>query len=217
MISNMKPLIAAKIAPLLILLALLAPPAGAVEYSAVQTEKSSLGFVFKQMGVAVNGRFPKFSAQLAFDPARPEAGQVSISIDLAGVDAGSSDANDEIVGKDWFNVRKFPVATFTSSGMKSLGGGKYEAAGSLTIKGKSQPVIAPFTFKSDGNSGIFEGSFTVKRIDFAVGEGAWTDVSMVANDVQVNFRVQAAASAAAVSPPARPAAPAKAAAPIKSK
>ena len=80
--------------------------------------------------------------------------------------------------------------------MKSLGGGKYEVAGPLTIKGKSQPVTAMFAFKAEGNSGIFDGGFTVKRIDFSVGEGAWTDVSMVANDVQVNFHVVAAASVA---------------------
>ncbi len=173
--------------------------ARATEYSTVQADKSSLTFIGKQMGVAVNGRFPKFTAQVAFDPARPESGKVSISIDLASIDAGSKDANDEVAGKEWFNTRMFPTATFVSSSMKSLGGGKYEVAGPLTIKGKSQPVAATFAFKAEGNNGIFDGGFTVKRIDFSVGEGPWTDVSMVANDVLVNFHVVAAASVAPAS------------------
>jgi polyisoprenoid-binding protein YceI len=187
---------------------LFATSAVAIERAAVQADKSSISFVGKQMGVPVNGRFPKFTAQLAFDPASPEAGQVNISIDLASIDAGSKDANDEVVGKDWFNVRMFPMATFNASGMKSLGGGKYEVSGPLTIKGRSQPISAVFTFKSEGNNGIFEGSFAVKRIDFAVGEGPWTDVSMVANDVQIHFRLQAALSASA---------PASAKAPVPTK
>ncbi len=189
-------------------LALATSTAGAVEYSAVQADKSSISFVSKQMGVAVNGRFPKFTAQMAFDPAKPEATKVNISVDLAAIDAGSKDANDEVVGKQWFNVRMFPTATFTSSSVKALAAGKYEIAGSLSIKGKALPVTAPFTFKADGNNGIFEGSFSLKRNDFAIGEGSWSDVSMVANEVQVSFRVVAAAAAPATAP-AAPATPTK--------
>ena len=190
-------------------------PVHAVEYAAVQADKSALTFVSKQMGVPVNGRFPKFTAQIAFDPAKPEAGKVNLSIYLAAIDAGSKDANDEVVGKEWFNVRMFPTATFTSTGIKSSGGGKYEVAGTLDIKGRSKPVAATFTLKPEGSNGIFEGGFTLKRIDYAIGEGSWTDVSMVANDVQVNFRIVAAASATAAAPISP--APAKAPAPAKSK
>lgn len=189
-----------KVSPAIVLcLAALAAPGfvSAVEYGAVLPEKSAIGFVSKQMGVAVNGKFPKFTAQVAFDPAKPDAAKVSISIDTAAIDAGSKDANDEVVGKQWFNVRMFPTATFTSTGVKPAGPGKYEIAGTLSIKGKSQQVVAPFTFKAEGSNGVFEGAFVVKRIDFAIGEGPWTDVSMVANDVQVNFRIVAAAASPA--------------------
>ena len=181
---------------LITFIGLSATTVAAVEYSVVQTDKSAVNFVFSQMGVAVNGRFQKFTAQIAFDPARPEAGKVNFSIDLASIDAGSKDADDEVAGKQWFNVRMFPLATFTSSGMRSLGGSKYEAAGPLTIKGKSQRIAVPFSFRREGNGGIFEGSFTVKRIDFAIGEGPWSDVSTIANDVQVSFRVVVAPPAA---------------------
>ncbi len=179
-----------------ILLATASTTARAIEYSAVQAEKSSITFVSRQMGVAVNGRFPKFNAQVSIDPTKPEIGKVNISIDLASIDAGSKDANDEVTGKQWFNVPMFPMATFTSTGMKSLGAGKYEVAGLLTIKGKSQSIAAPFTYKAEGSNGVFEGGMTLKRIDFAIGDGPWTDVSMVANDVQVNFRIMATASPA---------------------
>ena len=72
-------------------------PVHAVEYVAVQADKSALTFVSKQMGVPVNGRFPKFTAQIAFDPAKPEAGKVSLSIDLAAIDAKTGAGNDAFV------------------------------------------------------------------------------------------------------------------------
>ncbi|HEX9392089.1 MAG TPA: YceI family protein [Usitatibacteraceae bacterium] len=179
----------------LLLLATASSAVYAVEYSAVQADKSAIQFQSKQMGVTVQGRFPKFTAQLDFDPAKPEAAKVNIAIDVASIDAGSKDANDEVVGKQWFNARAFPTATFASTAVKALGGGRYEVSGPLTIKGKALAVVAPLTFKADGSNGVFAGTFTIKRLDYAIGEGPWADISTVANEVQINFNVVASPAA----------------------
>ena len=184
--------------------------AQAIEYNNVLADKSTLAFTSRQMGVPVQGSFPKFTTKVTFDPAKPEAATVLLNIDLATIDAGSTDANEEVVGKQWFNVKMFPAATFTSSAVKAIGGGRYEVTGPLMIKGKSVPVTAAFTFKTEGVNGVFDGGFTIKRIDFSIGEGAWADVSTVANEIQVKFRVVATASAAAPTTPTMPATPAKA-------
>ncbi|MBA3995584.1 MAG: polyisoprenoid-binding protein [Candidatus Accumulibacter sp.] len=167
--------------------------AAAVEFGQVQAEKSTLTFVSKQMGVAVDGKFRKFATTLSFDPAKPTQGSARLDLDMASIDAGSKDANDEVVGKAWFNVKEHPQASFVSTSVKALGGDRYEAAGKLTIKGKTQDVKAPFTFRQDGGNGIFDGYFTLKRLDFAIGDGAWSDTSAVANEVQIKFHVVAAA------------------------
>lgn len=176
--------------PLLALTA--AAPAAAVEFSQFQADKSRLTFTSRQMGVPVDGRFRKFAATLAFDPAKPEAGSARLDLDLASIDAGSRDANEEVVGKPWFNLKAFPTATFVASGVRPLGGDRYELAGKLTIKGRTQDLKAPFTFRQEAGNGVFDGSFTVKRLDFAVGEGEWADVSAVANEVLIKFRIVAA-------------------------
>ena len=62
--------------------------AQAVEYKTIQAEKSKVTFQYKQMGVAMDGHFKKFNAQLSFDPAKPAAAQAQIEIDLARVDVG---------------------------------------------------------------------------------------------------------------------------------
>ncbi len=173
-------------------LLLLAPAAHAAELQRVDPAASRIAFTYKQMGVAMDGRFGKFDIDLAFDPAKPESGRTAIAIELASIDAGSAEANDEVVGKAWFDAKAHPKAVFKSTGVKALGGNRFEAQGTLTIKGRSQPVSAPFTFTPQGEAGIFDGSFVIRRADFAIGEGDWADFGIVANEITVKFHVLAA-------------------------
>lgn len=165
--------------------------AQAVEYTQVQTDKSTIHFTYKQMGVAVDGQFRKFTSQLNFDPAKPSAAKATFEVELASVDTGAPEGDQEVAGKPWFNTRAFPTARFVSGTVKPLGGNKVEVAGQLTIKGKTQDVVVPATFTPQGNSGVFDGSFTIRRADFSIGEGSWAKFDIVANDVLIKFRITA--------------------------
>jgi len=74
--------------------------------------------------------------------------------------------------------------------MRDLGGDKYEVLGTLTIKGISRDATVPIVLKKDasGNS-VAEGNFTIKRLDYKIGEGEWADPDTVANDVVVRIRM----------------------------
>lgn len=173
-------------------LALALPALAAGTYSRVLPEKSSLAFVSQQMGVSVDGTFRKFAATLDFDPAKPEAGKATLDIELASIDAGGPEANDEVKGKNWFDVKQFPTARFVSTSVKPLGNNKYEVRGQMSIKGKTREVAAPFTLKPEGAGAVLEGSFPLKRLDYGVGTGAWGDTSVVADEVQIRFRLAVA-------------------------
>jgi len=170
---------------------LLTVNAGAVEYKVIQPEKSKVTFQYKQMGVGMDGHFKKFAAQLNFDPAKPATAQAQIEIDLASIDAGSSEADDEVVGKTWFNAKTFPKATFVSRQIKSTGANQFEVTGALAIKGKSQEIKFPLKYAAQGNAGVFSGGFVIRRADFLIGEGMWAKFDVVANDIQVNFQLTA--------------------------
>lgn len=161
--------------------------------STVDQDKSTITFVSRQMNVPVEGKFGKFSVQLAFDAAKPNEGRVQVELDLSSIDTGNEEANDEVKGKGWFDVKNHPTARFVSSAVKSVGSGRYELAGKLTIKGRTRDVVAPFTFKPAGQGAVFEGAFVLKRLDYAIGEGVWSDTDTVANEVQVKFRIAAMA------------------------
>jgi polyisoprenoid-binding protein YceI len=169
----------------------------AAEYNQMQADKSTLTFAYKQMGVPLEGKFRKFAARLAFDPAKINTAQAMLEADLASIDTGSSEGNDEVVGKLWFNTKAYPAAQFVSSGVKFLGGNRYEVLGKLTIKGRSLDVSAPFTFRQEGVVGVFDGAFTLKRLDYAIGEGLWADVGTVANEVRIVFHIVTNAAPAA--------------------
>lgn len=176
-------------------------PAQAQHVTSIDLAKSEIRFVSKQMNVPVEGRFPKFTARVDFDPAKLASSSAQVDVDLGSIDVGSSEADAEVRGKAWFNVPLFPTATFRSTGFKSLGGSRYEVAGKLTIKGRTMDVVAPFTVAPAGDKTVFEGSFLVFRLQFSLGEGVWKDTDTVANEVRVNFKLLGSAAG----PPARPA------------
>lgn len=177
-------------------LVLLPLTVAAKEFSIVQPDKSSIVFVSKQMGAPSEGKFNKFVAQIAFDPARPELGRAQIDVDLASIDAGSSDANEEVKGKAWFNTREFPNAKFVASSLKALGGGRYEAAGKMTIKGRARDVVAPFGARVDDDTVVLDGSIPILRLQYGIGDGIWSDTATVADEVQVRFRLTLSAAPA---------------------
>lgn len=156
-------------------------------------DKSRISCVSRQENVPVEAQFRKFTAQIVFDPARPEAGKAQIEIDLNSFDIGFAEYNEDAKGKNWFDVRNFPRATFVSASMRALGGGRFDVRGPLTIKGRTHEAVAPFTYKEEAGTGVFDGAFTIKRLQYNIGEGVWKDTDTVANDVQIKFRIVVAA------------------------
>jgi polyisoprenoid-binding protein YceI len=161
-------------------------PAQAAE---VDYARSQITFVSKQMNVPVQGSFKKFTARIDFDPKKLAAAKAQIEVDLASIDTGSPDADAEVSKKGWFNTSAFPTAKFVSSAVSQSGPDKYEVRGKLSIKGIGQDVVAPFTLKRAGDAVTYEGRFNLKRLQFKIGEGVWSDTDTVADDVQVNFRI----------------------------
>ena len=163
--------------------------ASAGNFTKVDNSKSSINFTSKQMGVAVDGNFKKFEANVSLDPEKIESAKGWISIELASINTGSKEGNDEVQGKNWFSVKSFPNARFDLKNIKSAGNGHLTITGDLTIKGKTKPITTEATLKVNGNSAILEGKFIFKRLDFSIGEGQWGDVDVVANDVNIHYKL----------------------------
>jgi polyisoprenoid-binding protein YceI len=164
----------------------------------VPQDKLDIRFISKQMNVPVEGKFRKLKANVAFDPAKLDASKAQFEIDLASIDLGLPEAEEEVKRPAWFDTAKYPTATFVSNSVKSLGDGKYEVGGKLTIKGIARDVSAPFAVtQKPGGVNEATGALTIKRLDYKIGEGTWSDTDTVANEVEIKFKVALPGASAA--------------------
>lgn len=160
----------------------------ALAQQALVPAQSELQFTARQMGVPLEGHFRKFDAQVQFDPAKLADSKIRFTVDTGSATLGSRETDAELPKPTWFNVPKFPQATFESTALKALGGGKFEVAGKLSIKGTVRDVVVPVTLAQNGATTTATGTLPLKRLAFRIGENEWADTSIVADDVQVRFK-----------------------------
>ena len=167
-------------------------PAMASEYSGFNADASRVSFVSTQMNVPVEGRFERFSGNIRFDPDAPTSGSARLEVELASIDTGLEEADEEVASAEWFDIARHPNAVFESSAVEPIGNQTYRINGTLTIKGKTHEIATEARFEP-GAVGAFSGSFKLKRSDYAIGEGMWSDTSVVADEVEIRFRIAAPA------------------------
>ena len=172
--------------PALLALSVPAIPAVAADY--VQAPGSSLAFASRYDGEVFTGRFSEFATKLNFDPARPEAGKLDVTIGLASAATGNADRDSTLKTADFFDVAKFAQARYSASGFRRLADGRYVADGTLELRGVRKPVTLTFAW-TGGTQPVLEGKAVVKRLDFGVGGGDWADTSAIPDEVNISTRV----------------------------
>lgn len=135
-------------------------------------------FEIAHFGTSTNrGRFDKKEGTVQFDRAG-KTGQVNIVIDTGSINTGTAAFNKHLQGEDFFNVTKFPTATFASKQFSFSGDKVTEIAGTLTLLGKTQPVTLKATnfncydspmLKREVCGGDFET--TIDRTQFGMNYG----------------------------------------------
>jgi polyisoprenoid-binding protein YceI len=166
------------------------PAAGAAAWT-IDKANSKIRFRSAFSGTAFEGGFGKWDAQINFDPKNLPASKAVISIDLASVGTGDADRDETLPTADWFNVAKFPKAVFTTTAITDAGGGKYKAAGTLSIRGVTKPIVLPFTLTIAGDTAKMAGQVVLNRSQFGIGQGQFTAADTVPFEVTVPVSVTA--------------------------
>src|SRR5476649_1620240 len=104
-------------------------------------EEGQIEFVVKEMGVPVPGKFKRFEAAVDIDPAKPEKSSANVRIDIGSLTTGNDEADAVAVGPDWLDKGRAPYAVFKSVSMRDLGGGRYEAKGTLSIRNRERDFV----------------------------------------------------------------------------
>jgi polyisoprenoid-binding protein YceI len=152
---------------------------------------SQLGFATSWLGSGVNGQFTSWGADIRFNPDALAASTIKVTIDLATANSGDGERDVTIKGSDFFNTAAHPRAIWTSTRISSLGGTKYRADGSLSLRGVSKSVPLGFTLDINGKEARVSGSASLSRTSFGVGQGDYAKTDEIPDSVKVSFTFRA--------------------------
>lgn len=144
---------------------------------AVEPSHTQIVFAYDHMGFTNNlGVIAQPTGTLKLDKANPAASKVSIEVPIANLTTGIPALNEHLAKPEFFDVAKFPKATFVSTGVKTDGPTGATITGNLTIKGITKPVTLDAEFYGAGANPMnkkenigFVATGTIKRSDFGMG------------------------------------------------
>jgi polyisoprenoid-binding protein YceI len=154
---------------------------------ALDLTQSSVVATFRQQHAPVEAAFKKFSGSIAYDAAKPADTAATLSVDTSSLELGDDDSDAEVRKPAWFDSARYPQATFRAATIRPGAGGRFEASGPLTIKGRTQTVTVAVTVQRAGGSNAFDGSFELSRKAFGIGDPAWDGV--LDDSVRVRFHL----------------------------
>ncbi|MGC4036162.1 MAG: YceI family protein [Chitinophagaceae bacterium] len=153
-----------------------------------EADKAQVNFKVKGPFGTVNGKFSGLKADIKFDEDNLKNSSINASIDAKSVSTGVGLRNRDLRKKEeWLNTDKYPTISFHSTKIEKKGKG-YVVVGELTLKNKTKETEIPFTFSGKGNSGIFNGKFTINREDFDVGKKGGTVGKTITIELKVPVR-----------------------------
>lgn len=151
----------------------------------VDAAHCTLTFSGSYQGEPFDGRFKRFDAKIVYDPADLAHAKFDVNIDIASIDTASAERDQALPGADFFDTAKFPRAHFVTMSFRKSANGDVLADGMLTLRGISKPVTLSVKFAPQSGNATLDVATTLKRLDFGIGGGDWSDTSMIGNDVAV--------------------------------
>tara|TARA_B100000287_G_scaffold421507_1_gene462285 strand:+ start:3098 stop:3679 length:582 start_codon:yes stop_codon:yes gene_type:complete len=124
--------------------------------------------------------FSDVSGTISYDEKAPAKSSVNVTIPVKTVDTKVPALTEEFLNDaEYFDVAKFPTATFKSTKVTAKGDNKFDVAGDLTIKGVTKPVVFSATLNKLGEHPMskktaigFDASTVIKRTEFNLGKYA---------------------------------------------
>lgn len=158
---------------------------------AIVPGKSRLQFKTTMYGSEFTGDLSDFNGTIIFNPDDLPNSRVDIRINMSKVVTGDTDRDTNIGGEAWFDTAQFPESRYEATQFEKADGNNYVAIGNLTIRGKSMPVVIPFTLDIKDNQARMKGQVMLNRLDYGMGTGEWEDAASVGHDVTVLIDVTA--------------------------
>jgi len=184
---------------LLSVLCLAASTQAAVETYKIDATHSSINYSLRHILSKYTSSFTKLSGDITVDRDNLEKSSVTAAIDVAALTTDSEGRDKHIKGPDFFDVAKFPTATFKSKSWKKTGENTFDVTGDLTIKDVTKEVILKTTLLGFGPgmrpgtllSG-WEATTTIKKSEFGLAGPAMLQKAL-GDEVAITINIEAGA------------------------
>jgi len=174
-------------------------PAAAVDTYVIDKGHSEATFQVRHMVTKVRGHFNDFAGTIQVDPKNAEASSVDFTIQTAIVASDNDSRDKHLKSPDFFDVEKYPTMTFKSSKIRKTGEDRYEATGTLDLRGVKKEITVPVSFLGfvktpwGGEVAGFEANVTLHRKDFGMVWNKALDNGgvLVGEDAQITVNIEA--------------------------
>jgi polyisoprenoid-binding protein YceI len=157
---------------------------------AISPATSKVGFVGSKATGKHEGSFGKFAGTIEVPGGKLEAAKVTLSIETSSLKTDDEELDEHLRSKDFFDVAKFPKATFTSTSIVAGGaaGATHTLTGNLELHGVTKSIGVPATIKREGSGISATSEFTIKRKDFAIVYPGKPD-DLIKDDVLIKLTI----------------------------
>lgn len=172
-----------------------ADPANAHVYT-FGPENSKIGFKGAKVTGSHLGGFNKFDGEIVVPGEQPKSGSIKLTIDASSIYTDSEKLTGHLKSADFFDVEKFPTASFQSTSVEQGEVGKHKVTGDLTMHGVTKQVTFPATITLAGDTVKANSEFSINRKDFGIVYPGMPD-DLIRDDVIITFDINAAKKGAA--------------------
>ncbi len=148
---------------------------------------SKINFTVRHTLSQFNGTFSKFELDMEGDTDNIESLKANLSVDISSLDAGIPLLNKHLTTEEqFFNMAKYPNATFVSTEIKKKGESKLYVKGNMTIKGITKEIHLDVNYKEDESGVEINFNTELKRSDFGLRTKALLDrFGIISNTAKV--------------------------------
>jgi polyisoprenoid-binding protein YceI len=155
-------------------------------------------FTYSHFGFSnITGRFDQISGEFDLDTADLSKSKISVEIPIASISTGVAKLDQHLQGSDFFDIAKYPTASFKSKSVHVASAKELHVSGDLTIHGVTKPAILTVKINGIGNHPMkkipaagFDATTIIKRSDFGVG----AYVPAVSDEVRISITLEATAA-----------------------
>ena len=151
---------------------------GPTNTAKVIKEKSSIRFVGAKVTRDHNGEFKNFDGSIDYAGGQPQ--KISFDIDLTSIETDTPDLTKHLKTPDFFDVAKYPKATFTSTALEpappgAAAGTTHMLRGTLDLHGVQKEVAIPVKAEQTADGVHATSEFTINRHDWGISYKGMAD------------------------------------------